>query len=120
MRPSKLRLPESTEQTTRSLSLIAFEISSGSGPEFPMQVVQPYPTRLNWSWFRYLSSPERSRYSVTTVEPGASEVLTHGWRLRPRSTAFLATRPAASMTEGFEVLVQLVIAAITTWPWSRW
>jgi hypothetical protein len=36
-----LRLPESTEQTTRSPFSIAIEIASGSGPEFPMQVVQP-------------------------------------------------------------------------------
>ena len=28
------------------LPLIAFEISGASGPEFPMQVVQPKPTRL--------------------------------------------------------------------------
>ncbi len=26
--------------------------------------------------------------------------------------------PAPTITEGFEVLVQLVIAAMTTWPWS--
>ncbi len=55
---------------------------------------------------------------MTTLEPGASEVFTHGRASRPRSTAFLATRPAAIMTEGLEVLVQLVMAAITTWPWS--
>jgi hypothetical protein len=41
MRASKLRLPERTAQTTRSFSVTAWEISSGSGPEFPMQVVQP-------------------------------------------------------------------------------
>ena len=41
MRPSKLRLPESTAVTARSLSLIAAETSSSSGPELPMQVVQP-------------------------------------------------------------------------------
>ncbi len=41
MRPSKLRLPESTETTARSSSPTTFEISSGSGPELPMQVVQP-------------------------------------------------------------------------------
>src|SRR5215217_9557997 len=55
---------------------------------------------------------------MTTLEPGASDVLTQGFRSRPRSTAFLARRPAASMTEGLEVFVQLVIAAITTDPWS--
>ena len=41
MRPSKLRFPERTEQTTRSPSATAAEISSASGPELPMQVVQP-------------------------------------------------------------------------------
>lgn len=35
---------------------------------------------------------------------------------RPSSQAFFATRPAPSMTLGFDVLVQLVIAAITTLP----
>src|SRR5919106_1484429 len=55
---------------------------------------------------------------MTTLEPGASEVFTHGLRDRPRSTAFLASSAAAIMTEGFEVLVHEVIAAITTAPWS--
>ena len=36
----------------------------------------------------------------------------------PRSTAFLASRPAAIITLGFDVFVQLVIAAITTEPCS--
>ena len=34
----------------------------------------------------------------------------------PRSTAFFATSPAAIITLGFDVLVQLVMAAITTLP----
>jgi hypothetical protein len=41
MRPSKLRLPDSTEQTTSPLASTASEISGASGPELPMQVVQP-------------------------------------------------------------------------------
>ena len=53
---------------------------------------------------------------MTTVEPGASEVFTHGLLSRPRSTAFFASSPAPIITDGFEVLVQLVIAAITTRP----
>ncbi len=53
---------------------------------------------------------------MTTVEPGASEVLTQGLTSRPRSTAFLASSPAPIITEGFEVFVQLVIAAMTTRP----
>ena len=36
--------------------------------------------------------------------------------VNPSSTAFLANRPAPSMTEGLLVLVQLVIAAMTTEP----
>src|SRR3954454_21069098 len=56
---------------------------------------------------------------MTTFEPGAREVLTHGLRCRPRSTALRATRPAASITDGFDVFVQDVMAAIVTAPWSR-
>src|SRR2546430_7486088 len=60
--------------------------------------------------------PAWCRYSVTPFGPGARLVFTHGCDWRPRSTAFLATSPAAIMTDGFEVLVQLVIAAMTTEP----
>src|SRR4029453_12061367 len=56
---------------------------------------------------------------MTTLDPGAREVLTHGLEARPWSTALRASRAAASITDGLEVLVQLVMAAITTWPWSR-
>ena len=49
-------------------------------------------------------------------EPGASEVLMCGCTLSPASTAFLANKPAASNTLGLEVLVQLVMAAISTSP----
>src|SRR5918993_5603814 len=55
---------------------------------------------------------------MTTLEPGASVVLTHGLLDRPLSTALRASRAAPIMTCGFEVLVQEVIAAITTAPWS--
>src|SRR5262245_1181001 len=114
MRPSKLRLPLKTEQTTRLRASTSAETSSGSGPLLPMHVVQPYPTRLKPSSSRYGWSPEVLRYSVTTFEPGARLVFTHGARFSPRSTAFFATSPAPIITLGFEVLVQLVIAAITT------
>src|SRR6476659_3690087 len=55
---------------------------------------------------------------MTTLEPGASEVLTHGFTLSPRSTAFCASSAAATITDGLEVLVHEVIEAIATWPWS--
>ena len=57
---------------------------------------------------------------MTTREPGASEVLTQGLALSPRSTAARASRPAATMTWGFDVFVQLVMAAITTSPSRSW
>src|SRR2546421_1149929 len=46
------------------------------------------------------------------------EVLTHGLTDRLFSTALRASSAAPSMTDGFEVLVQEVIEAITTAPWS--
>src|SRR3954468_12346764 len=101
------------------LSLIDFEISGGSGPELPIQVVQPKPTRLKPILSRSSCKPELARYSATTCEPGASEVFTHGLVLRPLATALRASRPAAISTLGFEVLVQEVMAAITTSPWPR-
>ena len=38
-----------------------------------------------------------------------------GATFRPRATAFLASKPAASSTPGLEVLVQEVIAAACYW-----
>ena len=61
-------------------------------------------------------TPAWLKYSETTPDPGERLVLIYGYTERPFSTAFLAKRPAASMTSGFEVLVQDVIAAITTDP----
>ena len=55
---------------------------------------------------------------MTTLEPGASVVFTHGLRDSPASTAFLATSAAPTITDGLDVFVQDVIAAITTEPWS--
>src|SRR4051794_32546119 len=61
-------------------------------------------------------SPAWVKYSVTTLEPGARLVFTQGLVVKPRSAAFLARMPAASMTDGFDVFVQLVMAAMTTCP----
>src|SRR3954462_3574896 len=65
-----------------------------------------------------MSRPDFLRYSVTTFDPGARLVFTHGFRVSPRSNAFFATRPAPIITLGLEVFVQLVIAAMTTEPCS--
>jgi hypothetical protein len=48
---------------------------------------------------------------VTTFEPGATVVFTHGLRSSPFSTAFFATSAAPIMTDGFEVFVHDVIDA---------
>ena len=117
-RPSKLRLPESTEQADRLPSEMAFDTGSGRGPELPMQVAQPYPTTWKPSASRSSISPACSRYSVTTRDPGASEVFTQGCTFRPRSWALRATSPAPSITPGLEVLVQEVMEAMTTAPSS--
>ena len=55
---------------------------------------------------------------MTTFEPGASDDFTQGFRFSPRSTAFFASSPAAIITDGFDVFVHDVIAAITTEPCS--
>src|SRR5947209_15387803 len=55
---------------------------------------------------------------MTTLEPGASVVFTQGLTSRPASTAFLASSAAPIITDGLDVLVHEVIAAMTAWPWS--
>src|SRR5579863_5859089 len=55
---------------------------------------------------------------MTTLDPGASVVFTHGLLAKPASTALRASSAAPIITYGLEVLVQDVIAAITTEPWS--
>src|SRR5947209_15122290 len=119
IRPSKFRLPDSTDTTARPSSFTALEISGGSGPELPMQVVQPNPTRLKPSLSRSACRPDLAKYSATTCDPGASEVFTHGLTFSPFATALRASSPAPTITVGFDVLVHEVIAAITTSPWPR-
>ena len=57
---------------------------------------------------------------MTTLEPGARLVFTQGFVVRPASTAFFARMPAPTMTSGLEVLVQDVMAAMTTEPFCTW
>src|SRR3954463_14935575 len=97
-------------------SLMDLEMSSCSGPELPMHVVQPKPIRLKPTLSSSVCSPELVRYSATTWLPGASDVLTQGFAFRPLAAALRASRPAPINTLGFDVLVQEVIAAITTSP----
>jgi len=64
----------------------------------------------------YLVSPLNYKYLETACEPGDSDVLIYGSILIPLSKAFLQSSAAPSITPGLEVLVQEVIAAITTEP----
>ena len=61
MRASKLRFPDSTAAQTRSFVVIASSMRASSGPEFPMHVVQPYPTTSNPSFSSAGSRPVRWR-----------------------------------------------------------
>ncbi len=56
---------------------------------------------------------------MTTFDPGARLVFTQGRVRSPRSTALRASNPAAIITDGFEVFVHEVIAAMTTAPSER-
>src|SRR4051812_15447201 len=55
---------------------------------------------------------------MTTLEPGARVVFTHGLLVNPFSTAFFANSAAPTITEGLDVFVHEVIAAMATAPWS--
>ena len=46
--------------------------------------------------------------------------MTQGFTFRPFLTALRASKPAPIITEGLEVLVQLVMAAMTTSPSFSW
>ncbi len=85
-------------------------------PALPIHVVQPYAARVKPSLSRYDSRLVFVRYSVTIRDPGASDVLMCGATVKPASTAFFASKPAASNTLGFEVFVHDVIAAIRMSP----
>ena len=82
-------------------------------------MVHPYPTTLNPRESRSSVSPAASKYSVTTLEPGAKLGFTLGAIDNPASLAFRANKPAAIITLGLLVFVQLVIAAITISPCFR-
>ena len=85
-----------------------------------MQVVQPKPTRLKPSLSSSFCRPDLARYSPTTCDPGASEVLTHGLDLQTLGDGIAGKKAGGNQdTDGFEVLVQDVMAAIATSPWPR-
>src|SRR5660397_254332 len=83
-----------------------------NAPLIPLHVLHAKPTipKPNCS-----SSPKRCayfKYSSTTLEPGAREVFTHGFRFNPKALAFLARKAAATTFLGLLVLVHEVIACL--------
>lgn len=78
--------------------------------------MQPNPARVNPSLSKYSDTPATLKYSGTTPDPGDKLVLIYGFTVNPLLTAFLANIPAYNITSGLDVLVQDVIAAITTDP----
>ena len=117
MRPSKLRLPDNTEQTVsrprrwprRPRDQRAGVADAGGAPVAD----QAEPELLQ---VRGQPRP----VVVVGDHPGAGRQRGLHPRLRdsPRSTAFLASSPAPIITEGLDVLVHEVMAAMTTCPWS--
>src|SRR5699024_6945741 len=95
---------------------MASSISGRSGPELPIHVVNPYPTKLNTNLFIYSINSASTKYRVTTLDPCASDVLTCEGTSSPVSTAFLARSTASNMTYGLDVFVHVVIAAIANEP----
>lgn len=81
--------------------------------------MQPYPAVVKPILSKYSVSPDLLRYSVTTPEPGDKLVLMWGEIVIPFSTAFLASKPAATKASGLEVLVHEVMAARTIEPCLR-
>ena len=86
-------------------------------PELPMQLMQPNPQVKKPSFASAPVSPARSRSSCVAWLPGARIFLTQGLGERPRSTARLARRPAATIMAGSVAVVQLVMAAMARAPW---
>src|SRR5690349_3284749 len=82
----------------------------------PLHVVQANATMSKPSCCNSGSSLASSKYSCTALEPGASDVFTHGLRLKPRAFALRASSPAAITLRGLLVFVHDVIAAIITAP----
>src|SRR4029434_6105300 len=112
MRPSKFRFPERTATPIKFASPIACEISGRKGPEFPMHVPQPKPTRLNPRASNAGCRPAASRYPATTWEPGDRDVLTHGFVRSPRAMALRAKRHEEILHVALEHL-QLEVMADT-------
>ena len=103
--PQAPPLPGADHRTSRFVSLGTMPLGVSYGHFQTLSLVhRPDGTTAAESF-------KTSQFGITVLQS-----LTQGFVVRPRSTAFLASRAAPTMTEGLDVLVQLVIEAITTAP----
>jgi len=104
MRPSKLRLPLSTAATNQAI--LPHRLGNRLGQRAAVAdaggAAEAYQVEIEL--FEVGGQASLTIVVRHHLGPGRQAGLTHGFTLSPRSTAFLATRPAASMTEGLEVL----------------
>jgi hypothetical protein len=98
---------------------MVLEIGAGSGPELPMQVVQPKPTRLKPSLSRSFLQAGLGEIFGHDLAAGRQRGLHPGLGLEALGDGVAGERPAPISTLGFEVLVHDVMAAMATSPWPR-
>jgi hypothetical protein len=115
-RASKLRLPESTEAATMS--------SARRRPRCRVERAgvadaggAAVADGLETEFVEFLLEAGFFEVIGDHAAAGAEAGFHAGLTVRPRALAFWASRPAASMTLGLLVLVQLVMAAMSTEPW---
>jgi hypothetical protein len=99
IRPSKLRLPDRTAAATRSPSAIAAEISGCKRARVADAGGAAIAHEVEADGIQILLQARGVQiFADTTCDPGASEVLTQGLRVRPSARALRATSPAPIIT----------------------
>ena len=87
-RPGKLRLPESTAAATTPRFWMASAMTGTSGPELPMQVVQPKPTMPKPSASRSVTKPAAAQIVRGRGRARRQRGLDPGWRRQPALARF--------------------------------
>ena len=116
-RPSKLRLPESTAAATSLPSLTAFDTGArqrAAVADAGGAAVADHVEAERLEVGQQARLAQVLGHHLRAGREAGLDVRRHAQAARRRPSC--ASRPAASITDGFEVLVQLVIAAMTTAP----
>ena len=115
MRPSKLRLPDSTETTARSSSLTAVGDLLRQRPGVADAGRAAVADEVEAELLERLGQPGAVEVFGDDLRAGRERGLDPRLALQPARDARCARGcPAPIITDGFDVFVQLVIAAITT------